>query len=112
MLMLLLLPPMITTIIITAPPFSALSLAVIYDHRHLTCDNIFYVYSMRETWVQSLDQKAFLEKELATHSSTLAWEVPWTEEPGGLQSMGSQRVRHDLAMVRQILSPPPSPVFY
>ena len=50
---------------------------------------------MQETEVQSLDQKAFLEKELATHSSTLAWEVPWTEEPGGLQSMGLQRVGHD-----------------
>ena len=37
-----------------------------------------------------------LEKDMATHSSTLAWRIPWTEEPGGLQSMGSQRVRHDL----------------
>ena len=39
----------------------------------------------------------FLEKEMATHSSTLAWEIPWTEEPGGLQSMWSQRVKYDLA---------------
>ena len=72
MLMLLLLPPMITTIIITAPPFSALSLAVIYDHRHLTCDNIFYVYSMRETWVRSLGWEDTLEKGTATHSIILA----------------------------------------
>ena len=50
---------------------------------------------MQETPVQSLGQEDPLEKEMATHSSTLAWEIPWTEEPGGLQSMGSQRVRHD-----------------
>ena len=45
--------------------------------------------------VQSLGQIVLLEKEMATHSSILAWEIPWTEEPGGLQSTGSQRVRHD-----------------
>ena len=50
---------------------------------------------MQETWLQSLGQKEPLEKEMATHSSILAWRIPWTEEPGGLQSMGSQRVRHD-----------------
>ena len=48
-----------------------------------------------ETWVQSLGQEDLLEKEMATHSSILAWKIPWTEEPGGLQSMGSQRVRHN-----------------
>ena len=47
------------------------------------------------TWVQSLGREDPLEKEMATHSSILAWEIPWTEEPGGLQSMGSQGVRHD-----------------
>ena len=47
------------------------------------------------TWVQSLDQEDPLEKEMATYSSMLAWEIPWTEEHGGLQSVGSQRVRHD-----------------
>ena len=51
--------------------------------------------AMRETQVQSLDQEDPLEKEMATHSSILVWEIPWTEELGGLQSMGSQRVRHD-----------------
>ena len=51
--------------------------------------------AMQETWVRSLDQEDPLEKEMATHSSILAWEIPGTEEPGGLQSMGSQRVRHD-----------------
>ena len=46
--------------------------------------------AMQEMWVQSLDQEDPLEKEMVTHSSTLAWRIPWTEEPGGLQSMGSQ----------------------
>ena len=50
---------------------------------------------MQETWVQSVGQKDPLEKEMATHSSILAWRIPWTEEPGELQSMGSQRVKHD-----------------
>ena len=50
---------------------------------------------MRETWVRSLGREDPLEKEMATHSSTLAWRIPWREEPGRLQSMGSQRVGHD-----------------
>ena len=49
----------------------------------------------RETWVPSLGQEDPLEKEMATHSRVLAWRIPWMEEPGGLQSMGSQRVGHD-----------------
>ena len=56
---------------------------------------------MWETWVQSLGWEDPLEKEMATHSSNLAWEIPWTEEPGALQSMGSQRVGHD------VIKPPP-----
>ena len=51
--------------------------------------------AMQETWVQSLDWEDPPEKGMATHSSILAWRIPWTEEPGGLQSMGSQRVRRD-----------------
>jgi len=51
--------------------------------------------AMRETQVRSLHPEDSLEKGMATHSSVLAWRIPWTEEPGGLQSMGSQRVRHD-----------------
>ena len=51
--------------------------------------------TMWETGVQSLGQEDPLEKEMATHSSILAWKIPWTEEPGRLQSMGSQRVGHD-----------------
>ena len=53
--------------------------------------------AMQETRVQSLDREDPLEKEMATHSSTLAWKIPWTEEPCKLQSMGSQRVGHDWA---------------
>ena len=49
----------------------------------------------QETWVQSLGREEPLEKEMATHSSILAWRIPWTEEPGGLQSIGLQRVGHD-----------------
>ena len=51
--------------------------------------------AMQETWVRSLGRDIPLEKEMATHSSMLAWRIPWTEEPGGLQSTGSQRVGHD-----------------
>ena len=51
--------------------------------------------AMRETWVRSLGREDPLEKEMATHSSILVWRIPWTEEPGGLQSMGLQRVGHD-----------------
>ena len=51
--------------------------------------------AMQETWVQSLGWEDPLEKEMATHSSIVAWRIPWTEEPGGVPSMGSQRVRHD-----------------
>ena len=50
---------------------------------------------MWETWVPSLGQEDPLEKEMTAHSSTLTWKIPWMEEPGGLQSMGSQRVGHD-----------------
>ena len=51
--------------------------------------------TMRETRVQSLGREDPLEKEMATHASTLAWKIPWMEEPGGLQSIGLQRVGHD-----------------
>ena len=57
--------------------------------------------AMQETQVQSLGGKDPLEKEMATHSSILAWEIPLTAEPGRLQSIGSQRVRHNLATKQQ-----------
>ena len=56
-----------------------------------------HLTTMRETWVRSLGQEDPLEKGMATHSCTLAWKIPWLEEPGRLQFMGSQRVRHDWA---------------
>ena len=52
-------------------------------------------------WIQSLGQEDPLEEGMATHSSVLAWEILWVEEPGGLQSMGSKRVRHDLETKQQ-----------
>ena len=55
----------------------------------------YFFIIMWETWVQSLGQKDLLEKEMETHSSILAWKIPWTEEHGRLQSLGSQRVGHD-----------------
>ena len=55
----------------------------------------------QEIRVQCLSWEDPLEKEMATHSSTLAWEIPWTEESGGIQSMGSQRVRHNLVTKHQ-----------
>ena len=57
---------------------------------------------MQETWVRSLSCEDPLENEMMTHSSILAWEIPWTGEPGRLQSMGLQRIRHDL-----VTKPPP-----
>ena len=56
---------------------------------------------MRELWVQSLGGEDALEEEMATHSSILAWEIPWREGPGSAQATGSQRVGHDLATKQQ-----------
>ena len=53
------------------------------------------LFAMQETWVRSLGWEDPLEKEMAAHSSIHAWKIPWMEEPGGLQSMGSQTVGHD-----------------
>ena len=53
------------------------------------------MHKTQETWVQSLGQEAALEEEMATYSNILAWRIPQTEEPGGLQHMGSQKVGHD-----------------
>ena len=61
----------------------------------LVAQMVKYLPAMQETWVQSLGWEDPLEKEMATHSSTLAWKIPWIEEPGRLQSMGWQRVGHD-----------------
>ena len=61
----------------------------------LVVKNLPAVQETQETQVQSLHGEDPLEEEMAIHSSILAWRIPWTEEPGGLQSVGSQRVRHD-----------------
>ena len=75
----------------------------IYTHIHthihiwasLVAHTVKSLPAIQETEVRSLDWEDALEKEMATHSSTIAWKIPWTEEPGRLQSMESQRVRHD-----------------
>ena len=63
----------------------------------LVAQTVKNLLTMQATWVPFLGWEDPLEKGMATHSSTLAWKIPWTEEPGRLQSMGSQRVRHDWA---------------
>ena len=61
----------------------------------MVAQTVKYLSTIWETQVQSLGREDPLEKEMAIHSSTIAWKIPWTEEPGRLQSMGSQRVGHD-----------------
>ena len=68
-------------------PSTSITLHMVLLVKHLS--------TMWETWVQSLGWEDVLEKEMATHSSILAWKIPWIEEPGRLQSLGSQRVGHD-----------------
>ena len=66
-----------------------------YSWAFLVAHMVKNLPAMQKTWVQSLGQEDLLEKDMATHFSILAWRIPWTEEPGGLQSVGSQKVRHD-----------------
>ena len=68
---------------------------VLQDHTSLLAERVKNLPAMQETQVQSLGWEDPLEKEMGTHSSILAWKIPWTEEPGRLQSMGLQRVGHD-----------------
>ena len=67
----------------------------IYYGVRVLAQRVKHLPAKQETWVRSLGQEDPLEKEMATHSSILAWKIPWTEKPGRLQSVGSQRVRHD-----------------
>ena len=67
----------------------------IYNAVTVVAQTVEHLPTIWETRVQSLGQEDLLEKEMATHSSILAWKIPWTEEPGRLQSMGPQRVGHD-----------------
>ena len=62
---------------------------------NMVAQRVTHLPTMQESWIQSLGQEDLLEKEMATHSSILAWKIPRMEEPGRLQSMGSQRVGHD-----------------
>ena len=62
---------------------------------HIVTQTVKSLAAVQETWVQSLGQEDSLEKGMTTHSSILVWKIPWTEESGRPQSMGSQRVRHD-----------------
>jgi len=66
-----------------------------FTRTSLVAQTVKNLSTMRETWVPSLGREDPLEKEMAIHSSTIAWKIPWTEEPGRLQSMGSKRVEHD-----------------
>ena len=62
---------------------------------NMVAQEVTHLPTVQETWIQSLGQEDLLEKEMAPHSSILAWKIPWMEKPCRLQSMGSQRVRHD-----------------
>ena len=75
----------------------ATSLTSLLMRSSLVAQTVKRLSTARETWVRSLGRKDPLEKETATHSSNLAWKIPWTEEPGRLQSMGSLRIGHDWA---------------
>ena len=65
------------------------------SYSFLLAQTVKNLLAMQETWVRALGQEDPLKKEMATHSSILAWRIPWTEEPGGLLSMESQRVGYD-----------------
>ena len=72
-----------------------LSRSDLYNRTSLVAQMVKRLTPMQETWVRSLGREDSLEEEMATHSSILAWRISWTEEPGTLQSTGSQRVGHD-----------------
>ena len=76
--------------------FLILRVSYIYTGTSLVTQMVKRLPTMQETRIQSLGWEYPLEKEMATHSSILTWKVPWTQEPGGLQSMGVTRVRHNL----------------
>ena len=77
------------------PPGEGTGYPLQYSWGSLVAQMVKKSLALWETWVQSLGWEDPLEKEMATHSSILAWEILWTEEPGGLQSMGLQRVGHN-----------------
>ena len=82
-------------ILIRSRLFSFAFISITLGGGSLVAQMVKRLPTVRETQVQSLGREDPLEKEMATHSSILAWKIPWMEEPGWLLSMGSQRVRHD-----------------
>ena len=84
-----------TSLSLSPPKVTLFGNEVILAGASLVAQKVKRLPEMQETWVQSLGQEDPLEKEIATHSSTLAWKIPCTEKPGRLQFMGSQRVGHD-----------------
>ena len=84
-----------------SPCYSLLRTIIKLDYKHtvpLVAQAVKNLPAMQETWIQSLDWEGPLEKEMAIHSSILAWRIPWTKECGGQPSMGSQRIRHNLVI--------------
>ena len=77
------------------PSHHGLKLQYVNWRTSLVAQIVNHLPAMQETWVLSLDQEDPLEKGMATHSNILAWRIPWTQDPGRLQSMESQRVRYD-----------------
>ena len=82
---------------ITVPYVFGMNMNSLIIRASLVAQRLKHLPEMRETWVRFLGWEDPLEEEMAPHSSTLAWKIPWTEEPGGLQSLGSLTVRHDWA---------------
>ena len=76
-------------------PGEGIDYSLQYSWACLVAETVKNLSTLQETWVQSLGWEDPLAEGMATHSSILAWRIPWTEEPGGLQSMGSQRIRHN-----------------
>ena len=78
---------------------------------NMVAQRVTHLPTMQETWIQSLGQEDLLEKEMATYSSILAWKIPRMEEPGRLQSMGSQRVGHNyVTSLHFFIKPEPCPL--
>ena len=80
---------------VVPPPSEIICWPLKHKQTSLVAQTVKCLPTMLETWDRFLGQEDLLEKEMATQSSIIAWKIPWTEEPGGLQSMGLQRVRHD-----------------
>ena len=80
---------------LSVEPLGSFALFICLVYPSLVAQLVKNLPAMQETWVRSLGWEDSLEKGTATHSSILAWRIPWTEEPGRLQATGSQRVGHD-----------------